>query len=328
MRAFGYQRALDPDAAIAAVARTGGRYVSGGTNLLDLMKLDVEQPTHLVDVSRLPFRDLEELPDGGLRIGGQVLNTDVAVDPRVRAGWPVLSEALLAGASTQLRNKASMAGNLLQRTRCPYFQDTTAACNKRNPGAGCDAIGGVNRQHAILGASDSCIAVHPSDLAVALVALEAHVELRGPGGATRRVAIGDLHRLPGDTPDLETVLGPAELVTAVVLPPPAPGRQHYRKVRDRASYAFALVSVAVVLAARDGTVERARVALGGVATKPWRAHDAEAALTGRPATDETWRAAADAAVAGAVGRGHNDFKIELTRRTLRRALARAAEEQP
>jgi xanthine dehydrogenase YagS FAD-binding subunit len=326
MKAFTYERATDPGSAVAAVSRAGAKFISGGTNLLDLMKLEIEQPTHLVDISRLPFRDIEELPDGGLRIGAQAANSDVAAHPLVRAHYPVLSQALVSGASGQLRNKASIGGNLLQRTRCPYFYDTPSACNKRDPGSGCSAIGGINRIHAILGASDGCIATHPSDMAVALAALDAKIELLRAGGATRTVTIGDFHRLPGDTPHIETVLEPGEMITAVILPPQPPGRQLYRKVRDRASYEFALVSVAVIVAADRGTITAARVAFGGVAHKPWRSPEAEAALAGRPATMATYRAAADAALKDAVGRGHNDFKIELAKRTLCRTLAQAAEE--
>jgi xanthine dehydrogenase YagS FAD-binding subunit len=325
MRAFTYERATDPRAAVAAVSRAGAKFISGGTNLLDLMKLEIEQPTHLVDISRLPLKEIEQLRDGGLRIGAQAANSDTAADARVRTRYPVLSQALVAGASGQLRNKASVGGNLLQRTRCPYFYDTAAGCNKRNPGSGCSAIGGINRIHAILGASGACIAVHPSDMAVAMAVLDAQIELLGSDGAARRVAIGDFHRLPGDTPHIETVLQPGEMITGVVLPPPPPGRQLYRKVRDRASYEFALVSVAVIVAVEKATIMSARVAFGGVAHKPWRSAEAEAALKGRPATMTTYRAAAQAAMKGAVGRGHNDFKIELARRTLCRTLANAVQ---
>jgi xanthine dehydrogenase YagS FAD-binding subunit len=325
MRLFSYERVSDPRAAIVAVSKAGAKFISGGTNLLDLMKLEVERPAHLVDISRLPLSGIEELPDGGLRIGAQAANSDAAADARVRTRYPVLSQALLAGASGQLRNKASVGGNLLQRTRCPYFYDTAAGCNKRNPGSGCSAIGGFNRAHAILGASDACIATHPSDMAVAMTALEAQIELLGAGNATRSVAIGEFHRLPGDTPHIETVLRPGEMITGVVLPPPPPGRQLYRKVRDRASYAFALVSVAAIVAAERGMITAARVAFGGVAHRPWRSIEAEAALAGRPVTMVTFRAAAEAAMADAVGRGHNGFKIELAKRTLCRTLAQAAQ---
>ena len=325
MRPFTYERATDPQAAIAAVSRAGAKFISGGTNLLDLMKLEIERPVHLVDISRLPLKDIEELPDGGLRIGAQAPNSEVAGDRRVRTRYPVLSQALIAGASGQLRNKASIGGNLLQRTRCPYFYDTAADCNKREPGSGCAAIGGFNRVHAILGASDACIATHPSDMAVAMTVLDAQIEVLGAGQVSRRIAIGDFHRLPGDTPHIETVLGPSEMLTGVLLPPPPPGRHVYRKVRDRASYAFALVSVAAIVATDRGTITAARVGFGGVAHKPWRSVEAEAALAGRPATMTTFWDAAEAAMAHAVGRGHNDFKIELAKRTLCRTLAQAAQ---
>ncbi|WPB74662.1 xanthine dehydrogenase family protein subunit M [Archangium violaceum] len=321
MRPFTYERATDPRAAVAAASRAGAKFISGGTNLLDLMKLGIEQPAHLVDISRLPFKNIEEPPDGGLRIGAQATNSDVAADHRVRTRYPVVSEALVSGATGQLRNKASIGGNLLQRTRCPYFYDTDSDCNKRAPGSGCAAIGGFNRAHAILGASESCIATHPSDMAIALAALDAQIEILGTDQTVRRVAIGEFHRLPGDTPHVETVLGPGEMITALLLPPAPPGRQLYRKVRDRASYAFALVSVAAIVATDRGTITSARVVFGGVAHKPWRSAEAEAALTGRPATMATFRAAADAAMAHAVGQGHNDFKIDLARRTLCRTLA-------
>jgi xanthine dehydrogenase YagS FAD-binding subunit len=325
MKAFTYERATDPGAAVAAMSKAGAKFISGGTNLLDLMRLEIEQPSHLVDISRLPFKDIEEMRDGGLRIGAQATNSDVAADRRVRSRYAVLSQALLAGASGQLRNKASVGGNLLQRTRCPYFYDTVSDCNKRAPGSGCSAIGGFNRGHAILGASESCIATHPSDMAVAMAALEARIELLGADRAARTVAIGDFHRLPGDTPHIETVLQPGEMITGVVLPPQPPGQQVYRKVRDRASYEFALVSVAAIVATDRGTISAARVAFGGVAHRPWRSVEAEAALAGRPATMAVFRAAAEAAMANAVGRGHNDFKIELAKRTLCRTLAQAAQ---
>src|SRR5258706_2975954 len=262
MRSFTYERATDAPAAVAAVSRAGAKFISGGTNLLDLMKLDIEHPSHLVDISRLPLRGIEELPDGGLRIGAQAVNSDVAADARVRTHYPVLSQALVSGASGQLRNKASTGGNLLQRTRCPYFYDPTAGCNKRDPGSGCSAIGGFNRIHAILGASDSCIATHPSDMAVAMTALAAEIELLDADESLRRVVITDFYRLPGDTPHIETVLRPGEMITGVVLPPPLPGRQLYRKVRDRASYEFALVSVAAVVSTHQATNGEAPTAVG------------------------------------------------------------------
>ncbi|MEU6095054.1 xanthine dehydrogenase family protein subunit M [Streptomyces sp. NPDC047079] len=324
MRPFTYERATDAQAAVAAASRDGAKFISGGTNLLDLMKLGIEKPSHLVDISRLPLRDIEELPDGGLRIGAQAPNSEVAADARVRTRYPVLSEALVSGASGQLRNKGSTGGNLVQRTRCPYFYDTAAGCNKRDPGLGCSAIGGFNRIHAILGASGSCIATHPSDMAVAMTALGAEIELLYADQAVRRVAITDFYRLPGDTPHIETVLRTGEMITSVVLPPPPPGRQKYRKVRDRASYEFALVSVAAVVSTDQETISQARVAFGGVAHKPWRSVEAEAALIGRPAMMGTYHAAAEAAMGDAVGQGHNDFKIELAKRTLCRTLAQVA----
>jgi len=325
MKPFTYERVTDVRAAGSAVLRPGAKFISGGTNLLDLMKLEIEQPTHLVDISRLPLKQIEEVPGGGIRIGAQAANSDVAGNDRVRALYPVLSEALLSGASGQLRNKASIGGNLLQRTRCSYFYDTAAACNKRTPGTGCAALQGVNRTHAILGASDACIASHPSDMAVALAALDAQIEVLNPNRSTRRVAINSFYRPPGSTPHIETVLAPGEMITAVILPPPPPGRQRYRKVRDRASYEFALVSVAVIVATDGKTISAARVSFGAVAYKPWRSIEAEAALKGRPATLSTYQAAADAAVKGSAGRGHNDFKIELAKRTLARTLADAAQ---
>jgi len=325
MKPFTYERARDAREAGAAVLRTNAKFISGGTNLLDLMKLEIEQPTHLVDISRLPFKRVEDLPDGGMRIGAQTANSEVAADSRVRARYPALADALLSGASGQLRNKASIGGNLLQRTRCSYFYDTAAECNKRTAGSGCAALQGVNRIHAILGASDACVATHPSDMAVAMSALEAQIELLEPNQSTRRVAIDDFYCPPGSAPHIETVLRPGEMITAVILPPPPPGRQRYRKVRDRASYEFALISVAVIVATDGETITTARVALGAVAHKPWRSIDAEAALKGRPATLNTYQAAADAAMRSAAGRGHNDFKIELAKRTLCRTLADAAE---
>jgi xanthine dehydrogenase YagS FAD-binding subunit len=325
MRTFTYERATDAQGALAAMSRPGAKFISGGTNLLDLMKLEIEQPSHLVDISRLPLADIEELPDGGLRLGAQATNSTAAADPRVRTRYPVLTQALVSGASGQLRNMASVGGNLLQRTRCPYFYYSAAGCNKRDPGSGCAAIGGYNRIHAILGASEACIATHPSDMAVAMTALEAQIELLDTDHSTRRVAIADFHRLPGDTPHIETDLRPGEMITSVMLPPAPPGGQVYRKVRDRASFEFALVSVAAIVATDGETISSARVAFGGVAHKPWRSADAEAALTGRPASMATYRTAAEAAMRDAVGQGHNDFKIELAKRTLCRTLARAVQ---
>jgi len=327
MQPFTYERAATPAAAIAAFgAHPGARYIAGGTNLLDLMKLQVETPAHLVDVSRLDLTGIEDTLDGGLRIGALVHNTALASHMAVRSRYPVLAEAILAGASGQLRNKASTGGNFVQRTRCGYFYDTARPCNKRQPGTGCGAIGGHNRIHAILGASEHCIATHPSDMAVAMQALDAVLHVQGADGP-RQVPVDALYRLPGDTPHLEYTLGSGELITAVELPPAPAGRMRYRKVRDRASYAFALVSVAVALDVRDGTVTTARIALGGVAHKPWRAHAAEAALIGKPATEATFLAAAEAELAPARGWGGNDFKSPLARRTIARTLAELAHTQ-
>lgn len=315
MKPFDYARAGTVDEALAAGAG-GGRYIAGGTNLIDLMKLQVETPATLVDISRLALDRVEETDGGGVRIGALVPNSDLAAHPLIRARYPMLSRALLAGASAQLRNKATTGGNLLQRTRCYYFYETAAACNKREPGSGCAAIGGFNRIHAVLGASESCIATHPSDMAVALRALDAFVVTALPGGGARRIALGDLYRLPGDTPEIETNLRPGELIVAIELLPPPPGRQLYRKVRDRASYAFALVSIAAAVAVEDGVVSSAQLAFGGLAPMPWRSAEAEAALVGNPAGTEAFEAAADALLEGARGHGHNDFKIVLARRTL------------
>lgn len=315
MKPFDYARAATLEDALAAGAG-GGRYIAGGTNLIDLMKLQVETPEKLVDISRLAFDDVAETDRGGVRIGALVPNSDLAAHPLIRTHYPMLSRALLAGASAQLRNKASAGGNLLQRTRCYYFYETAAACNKRDPGSGCAAIGGFNRIHAVLGASDRCIATHPSDMAVALRALDAVVVTALPDGGERRIALGDLYRLPGDTPEVETNLKPGELIVAIELPAPPPGRQLYRKVRDRASYAFALVSVAAAVAVEDGVISSARLAFGGLAPMPWRSAEAEAALVGQPAATGAFEAAADALLADARGYGHNDFKIVLARRTL------------
>lgn len=315
MKPFDFVRAGTVEEALAAGAN-GGRYIAGGTNLVDLMKLQVETPEKLVDISRLALDGVEQIDGGGVRIGALVPNSDLAAHPLIRTHYPVLSRALLAGASAQLRNKASVGGNLLQRTRCYYFYETAAACNKREPGSGCDAIGGFNRIHAVLGASASCIATHPSDMAVALRALDAIVVTALAEGGERRIALGDLYRLPGDTPEIETNLQPGELITAIELPAPPPGRQLYRKVRDRASYAFALVSVAAAIAVENGVITSARLAFGGLAPMPWRSAEAEAALVGRPAGTEAFEAAAGALLNEAQGYGHNDFKIVLARRTL------------
>nr|WP_145547285.1 xanthine dehydrogenase family protein subunit M [Variovorax boronicumulans] len=307
MKAFTFERARTPAEAAAAAARTpGARFIAGGTNLVDLMKLQIETPPHLIDVNGLALDRIEPAPGGGLRIGALVRNTDLAADARVRKDYAVLSRALLAGASGQLRNKATTAGNLLQRTRCPYFYDTAQACNKRKPGSGCAAMDGINRQHAIVGTSSSCIATHPSDMAVAMRVLDATVETVRPNGATRSIPIADFHRLPGNTPQRETALEPGELITAVTLPAPVGGRHEYRKVRDRASYAFALVSVAAIVQ-RDG---RGRVALGGVAHKPWRMEAAEPLL---PKGAEAFTAQL---LAGARTTEHNAFKPPLVTRVL------------
>ena len=313
MRPFTYERADDVKDAIRAVAgRPDAKFIAGGTNLIDLMKVRVEMPAHLVDVNHLPLAKIEDADGGGLRIGALVRNSALAADRRVREKYPVLSEALLAGASGQLRNKATTGGNLLQRTRCFYFYNSGMPCNKREPGSGCSALQGINRIHAVLGASEACIAVHPGDMPVALTALGAQVEIATPAGAARSVPMTEFHTLPGAHPEVETVLKPGELITAVTLPPPPPGGQAYRKIRDRASYAFALISVAV---AGD------QIALGSVAHKPWRATKAEAALKsgGSPV------AAADAELASAHGYGGNDYKIPLIRRMVVRTMAQAKE---
>jgi xanthine dehydrogenase YagS FAD-binding subunit len=315
VRAFTYERPASPsEAATAAVRTPSAKFIAGGTNLLDLMKLQIETPAHLVDINGIGLDKIEDSEDGGLRIGALVRNTDLAADARVRRGYGVLSRALLAGASGQLRNRATTAGNLLQRTRCPYFYDTAMPCNKRAPGSGCAAIEGLSRNHAILGVSDACIAVHPSDMAVAMRALDAEVETVAPNGATRTIPIADFHRLPGDTPDVETVLTPGELVTAVKLPKPLGGLHVYRKVRDRASYAFATISVAMVATVADGRVRASRLAFGGLAHKPWRVAGAErmAADRGGPGPD----AIAEIVLAGAKPTRQNVYKLPLVRRTL------------
>lgn len=314
MRPFTYERAATPAEAAAAVARTPqAKFLAGGTNLLDLMKLEIERPAHLVDIQDLKLDRIEGTAEGGLRIGALVSNSALAADTRVRRDYGVLSRGLLAGASGQLRNKATTAGNLLQRTRCPYFQDRNQPCNKRRPGSGCAAIGGYSRQLAVIGTSDACIASHPSDMAVALRILDAAVETVNADGGTRHIAIGDLHRLPGDTPHVETTLEAGELITAVILPPPVGGRHLYHKVRDRASYAFALVSVAAIVQP-DGS---GRVALGGVAPKPWRVEAAEAAMP------KGADAVAASLLAGARPTKDNGFKLALAERTLAAVLRQA-----
>jgi xanthine dehydrogenase YagS FAD-binding subunit len=321
MKAFIYQRADSATRAAAAAAKPGAKIIAGGTNLLDLMKLQVETPSALVDINSLPYDKSEDTPDGGLRVGALVRNSDLAADSRVRKRYGVLSRALLAGASPQLRNKATTGGNLLQRTRCYYFYDVTKPCNKRNPGSGCAALEGFNRIHAILGTSDHCIATHPSDMAVAMRALDARVETVNRDGETRVIPIADFHRLPGKTPEIETSLKSDEIITAVTLPPPPPGVQVYRKVRDRASYAFALVSVAAIVDTARGRIRSARLAFGGLAHKPWRVAQAEETLANAAADPTNFNAATNAVLDGARGFGGNDFKIPLTRRTLHGVLA-------
>jgi xanthine dehydrogenase YagS FAD-binding subunit len=321
MKAFTYERpATVQDAAKLAAERPNAKFIAGGTNLLDLMKLQVETPATLIDVNRLPLDKLEATQDGGLRIGALVRNSDLAADPRVRKDYAVLAKALLAGASGQLRNKATTAGNLLQRTRCYYFYDTAMPCNKREPGSGCSAIGGFNRIMAVVGTSEACIATNPSDMNVAMRALDATVETMDPNGQARAIPIAAFHKLPGDTPQIETDLRKGEIITAVTLPKPVVGTHIYRKVRDRASYAFATVSVAAVIAgAEGGKPQVAHLAFGGLAHKPWRVAEAEEALMRTGSAD----AAADAVLKGARGYGSNDFKIPLTRRTLRAVVAQA-----
>jgi len=324
VKAFTYERANSLAQAATASTKPGAKIIAGGTNLLDLMKLQVEAPTHLVDINRLPLDKIEDTPEGGLRIGAVVRNSDLAADLRVRQRYGVLSRALLSGASAQLRNKATTGGNLLQRTRCYYFYDVTKPCNKRDPGSGCAALGGFNRIHAILGASDQCIAVNPSDMAVALRALDAQVETANADNTTRAIPIAEFHRLPGDTPQIETTLRQGEVITAVTLPPPPTGKQIYRKVRDRASYAFALVSVAAVVDAAGGRIRSARLAFGGLGPKPWRVALAEERLSGASASERTFDSVASDVLNGAHGFGGNDFKIPLTRRTLRAVLTEAS----
>lgn len=314
MKAFTYERASSIEAAAkAAVSRSDAKFIAGGTNLLDLMKLEIETPTHLIDVNGLGLDKIEKTAEGGLRIGALVRNTDLAADATVRRDYGLLSRALLAGASGQLRNKATTAGNLLQRTRCPYFYDTAQPCNKRVPGSGCSAIGGFSRQHAVVGVSDACIATHPSDMAIAMRALDAVVETVKPDGSRRSIQIADFHRLPGDTPEIETALEKGEIIVSVVLPPPIGGTHIYRKVRDRASYAFALVSVGAVIQP-DGT---GRVAVGGVAHKPWRVEAADTELT------KGAKAAAGALLADARPTEQNKFKVDLVERTLGAVIAEA-----
>jgi xanthine dehydrogenase YagS FAD-binding subunit len=329
MISFEYSRSSDvADAVRQMAASPAAKFVAGGTNLVDLMKMDVERPTKLIDVSRLPLDKVEETAGGGLRIGALVRNSDLAYHPLVEQRFPVLSSAVLAGASQQLRNMASTGGNLLQRTRCPYFYDIATPCNKREPGSGCSAIGGLNRMNAILGTSDACIAVHPSDMCVALAVLEAKVHVTGPRGE-RVIALADFHRLPADTPQRDTNLAADELVTSIELPPRGFATNYtYLKIRDRLSYAFALVSVAVGLELEGGAIKEARFALGGVAHKPWRNAQAEAAVRGRPPSEAAFAHAANLVLREAKGFEHNTFKIELARRAIVRALSQAARGTP
>ncbi|MCO6187528.1 xanthine dehydrogenase family protein subunit M [Rhizobium sp. L1K21] len=321
MKPFAYDRATHPSD--IAFADAGAAIIAGGTNLLDLMKLEVMTPDRLFDINRMDLSSIQQTENGGLKVETLVTNSDLAADMRVRQHWPVLSRALLAGASGQLRNKATTGGNLLQRTRCHYFYDTAMPCNKREPGSGCGAMGGVNRINAVLGTSDKCIATHPSDMAVALRALGATVEVRKKSGAVQSLPLGTLYVLPGDTPERETVLEAGDLITAVCLPPPVKGRQIYRKVRDRASYAFALVSVAAVVEVVDGKIARADLAFGGLAPVPWRDGAVEELLIGNAPSTSLFDAAADQLLRTAKGHGGNDFKIPLARRTLKAVLEEA-----
>ncbi|WP_250622927.1 FAD binding domain-containing protein [Pinirhizobacter soli] len=328
MEPFVFSRATDPGKAISAAAKSSTaqqgaevRFVAGGTTLLDLMKLNVERPRQVIDINHLPLADVERTPDGGLKIGALVRNSDLAHHPQVQRDYAVLSQALLSGASGQLRNMATTGGNLLQRTRCVYFRDTNMPCNKREPGSGCSAIEGFNRTLAILGTSEHCIATNPSDMNVALTALEAIVVIRGTTGE-RRVPIGEFFLLPGDTPQRETVMMPGDLITHVILPPPHPGaRSHYLKLRDRASYEFALASAAVVIAVEGGKITHARVAMGGVGTKPWRSPEAEQALQGQLPNEHTFATAAVAALHPAKPQSQNGFKVDLAQRCLTHALS-------
>ena len=326
---FQYARANDVSDAVRQIAGDpGAKFIAGGTNLVDLMKEDVERPSRLIDISRLPLRSVEETADGGLRVGALVPNSDLAYHPLIEQRYPLLASAILAGASQQLRNMASTGGNLLQRTRCAYFYDTVTPCNKREPGSGCSAVGGINRIHAILGASEDCIATHPSDMCVALAALDAKVRVTGPAGE-RVMAFADFHRLPGSTPQTDTNLDPNEIVTAVELPARGFAANYsYLKIRDRLSYAFALVSIAAALELEGGTIKEARLAVGGIAHKPWRDTSAEAALRGQAANQASFARAADLLLRDARGYGHNAFKIDLARRGIVRTLAQAAQATP
>jgi xanthine dehydrogenase YagS FAD-binding subunit len=322
---FGYARANDVADAVRMIsADPTAKFIAGGTNLVDLMKEDVERPSRLIDISRLPLKTVEETADGGLRIGALVPNSDLAYHPLIEQRYPLLASAILAGASQQLRNMASTGGNLLQRTRCAYFYDTVTPCNKREPGSGCSAIGGINRIHAILGASEDCIATHPSDMCVALAALDAKVRVTGPAGE-RVMAFADFHRLPGNTPQTDTNLQPNEIITAIELPARGFAANYsYLKIRDRLSYAFALVSIAAAMEFEGGTIKEARLALGGVAHRPWRDTAAEAALRGQPANQASFARATELLLQDAKGYEHNAFKIELARRGIVRTLTQAA----
>ncbi|OYU91619.1 MAG: FAD-binding molybdopterin dehydrogenase [Bradyrhizobiaceae bacterium PARB1] len=327
MNRYDYVRPDTIADAIVALNSPGARALAGGTNLVDLMKYDVAAPDRVVDINRLPLKSIE-ISDGELRVGALISNSELAWHPDIRARWPLLSSAILAGASPQLRNAATTGGNLLQRTRCYYFYDTSTACNKRAPGSGCSAIGGVNRIHAILGASDSCIAVHPSDMCVALAALDARVEVEGPQGR-RSIPFSGFHRLPGDAPDQDNTLNLGELITAVTIPEPDFGTHHtYLKIRDRLSYAFALVSVAAALRIEDGVIQDARIALGGVAHKPWRDFEAEQSLRGEAAETTAFEKVAGRILRDAKGQGENDFKIDLAHRAIVRAMEQAAAGTP
>src|ERR671918_222231 len=326
MKNFAYAKADTAQSALSLMSRTtNAKFLGGGTNLVDLMRENIEQPDTLVDVTSLPFNTIDELPDGGVSIGATVRNTAVANDRLIRQRYPLLAQAIVFGASGEIRNMATVAGNLMQRTRCLYFYDGAARCNKRAPGSGCDAVGGFNRMHAILGTSEHCIAPHPSDMCVALVALDATVHVEGSDGK-RAIPFDDFHRLPGDTPHVDTNLRPDELITSIEVPALDFARTSlYRKVRDRASYAFAMVSVAAALEVEDGAVRNVRLALGGVAHKPWRAREAERVLTGAAARPETFRRAAEAELANARGYRDNSFKIELARRTIVSVLGQLVE---
>ncbi len=324
MRPFDFIQAQNEQAAFEAVAVGSSRLIAGGTNLLDLMKFGVEAPSRIIDINALRLRGIETQADGSVFVGALVRNSDLACHSEIAKRYPVLSEALLSGASPQLRNMATLGGNLMQRTRCPYFYDVAFACNKRKPGSGCSAIAGFNRGHAVLGTSEKCIATHPSDMCVAMAALDAAIHVAGPD-KKRDIRFHEFHKLPGDTPEIETELQPGELILGVTLPPlEFARRSHYLKVRDRASYEFALASAAVALDIRDGKIQSARIALGGVGAKPWRSLDAEDALAGKAPNDAAFHLAADAAVKFAKAQTHNGFKIELAKRTLVRALAHVA----